>query len=423
MGVNIKDYLIINEQENKLRKKSSGGIRSYTFEKIFDNGSDFIIKRISSTGIERQLCFIADKNLLFIRIPKEGRDKQVTGVGEITSFLQLGDLEFREMEFKNEFFNCRSTSSFAERMYSLHTRRPLERELVKYNLNPNDFFEGYCGSAIEYLSNVQFDLVLKVLRLLQKYPSVIQKKQINGNVIATLVYLAKTKSIDYVTIFLDELNKSDINLYFNLTWKNNSDRYVFDPLFKLLKDFNFDFRILCHYLLNDLYFQGIATLDGSIIGIYYDCLKLQQTIYDGKIKEKYPQHLKECHDKATLIFNLNAEFFTQKAVEKFKTECLEYEYTGKKYSIILAQDSGALIEEGINLHHCVGSYVERVKRGECAIFFLRENSALDTSLITIEVKEKSIVQVRGLCERLMTDEERLFVKEWCNIKKLNFERE
>ena len=146
---------------------------------------------------------------------------------------------------------------------------------------------------------------------------------------------------------------------------------------------------------------------------------MQKEIY-GKIKYKYPEHFKECHDKVTLIYNLNLKYFQEKKIEELNAHNKELEYFGKTYSIIVAKTSQDLIEEGINLHHCVGSYVERVKNGECSIFFLRKTDDIEASLITIEVKDNQVLQVRGLCERLMEDDERIFFKNWIKEKKLKF---
>ena len=142
---------------------------------------------------------------------------------------------------------------------------------------------------------------------------------------------------------------------------------------------------------------------------------MQVNIY-GKVKEKYPEHLKEFHDRVCLIFNLNQEYFKEQRVLKLKEHNKNLEFSNNKYTVFCAKTSQDLIEEG--LHHCVGSYVNKVNRGDCSIFFLRKVDEPDISLITIEVIDDKILQVRGLCERYMNDEERNFFNKWIKEKEL-----
>lgn len=73
-----------------------------------------------------------------------------------------------------------------------------------------------------------------------------------------------------------------------------------------------------------------------------------------------------------------------------------------------------LVGEGEALHHCVATYAEAVAQGRTSIFFIRRRDAAETPFYTLElnVKEKEVVQNRGLrnCDRL--PEVAAFEKEW-----------
>lgn len=76
-----------------------------------------------------------------------------------------------------------------------------------------------------------------------------------------------------------------------------------------------------------------------------------------------------------------------------------------------------LRQEGKTLKHCVSSYSKSCKNGICSIFSYRVkefNSLVTKSLLTIEVRNKSIVQVRGKNNRLATKEEKNVIKSWAN---------
>lgn len=185
----------------------------------------------------------------------------------------------------------------------------------------------------------------------------------------------------------------------------------------MIKNYNLNFKSYIDYLFDDLYIQGIARIEDNIISLYDDTLNMQSLMFEGKIKDKYPKHLKETHDKETLIYNLNVEYFEHQTAVKLHNTCKELEYSDDNYCIIVPEDSSELIDEGVSLHHCVGSYVDKVNRGKTSILFLREANRRNESLITIEYQDGVIKQVRGLCERYLNDKERKFFDKWC--KKFN----
>ena len=73
---------------------------------------------------------------------------------------------------------------------------------------------------------------------------------------------------------------------------------------------------------------------------------------------------------------------------------LDFEADGMK--IVLPSSPDEIIAEGQALHHCVGTYVERVAKHECIILFLRQSSNMDKPFYTLEIKNRKAVQVRGL---------------------------
>jgi len=75
-----------------------------------------------------------------------------------------------------------------------------------------------------------------------------------------------------------------------------------------------------------------------------------------------------------------------------------------------------LIEEGIAMRHCVGTYAERARSGEVIIFGVRTevDGGARKRALTIEVKPESraVIQVRGRCNRGPTRDEVGIVRCW-----------
>ena len=85
----------------------------------------------------------------------------------------------------------------------------------------------------------------------------------------------------------------------------------------------------------------------------------------------------------------NAEF--KAAVDKYKA----LEYKGKKYSIIAPESINAMIDEGMQMHHCIASYVDLVCNGTI-VLFLRKTESLKESFISFEISsEGEFVQIKG----------------------------
>lgn len=113
------------------------------------------------------------------------------------------------------------------------------------------------------------------------------------------------------------------------------------------------------------------------------------------------------------------EIIKYKDEDEFKKD-LVHNYS--KTVIVELTTQKELYQEGKTLKHCVSSYVYSCVKGTCQIFSLRRkeyNQLSLKSVLTIEVKnERSIVQVRGSCNRLPTIDEKNIIKEWARIEGL-----
>ena len=84
--------------------------------------------------------------------------------------------------------------------------------------------------------------------------------------------------------------------------------------------------------------------------------------------------------------------------EDFKAAVAKYkhlEYKGKTYSVIVPDSVTAMINEGMQMHHCIANYVDLVCNGTI-VLFLRKNENLEESFVSFEVSEDGeFVQIKG----------------------------
>lgn len=190
----------------------------------------------------------------------------------------------------------------------------------------------------------------------------------------------------------------------------------FEGIYKLLSGHNYDLIKLRQYLTDEIYtYQGIESpYEGFRILTDYVtiCDRMNAPI------EKYPKSLKLAHDIANknlkiVISEIEAKEFENVVLSK------EYKllaYKGKKYQVVTPKNAEDVINEGRKLHHCVGSYVNRIRKNETKICFMREIDSIDTPLITLEVRDGYLTQYRGNCNRCPSNGEMEFIKEYAKSK-------
>lgn len=151
----------------------------------------------------------------------------------------------------------------------------------------------------------------------------------------------------------------------------------------------------------------------AVVSEYRDyldmCVKLDYSMSNSYVL--YPKNLREAHDKAQgrLKAEANARMRRDfKAAMEAIAEHLDYEQDGMK--LILPSTPEELAAEGNALHHCVGGYAGRVAKHECVILFLRQCGDADKPFFTVEVRNKKVVQVRGMGNCGPTPEVEAFMK-------------
>ncbi len=71
-----------------------------------------------------------------------------------------------------------------------------------------------------------------------------------------------------------------------------------------------------------------------------------------------------------------------------------------------------LFDEGRTMNHCVYSYIGSCVSGKCRIYSLREQST-QGSILTIEVRNGTLVQIKGKGNRRMQSDEQNVIEQWC----------
>ena len=105
------------------------------------------------------------------------------------------------------------------------------------------------------------------------------------------------------------------------------------------------------------------------------------SIYDIKTSEQ----IKHLHDQINDIYKINESKLFSERYLKVKETFPKYEFSDEEFTIFYPEKPEDIVREGSELHHCVGSYIKRIIKGNNIILFLRKNEELDKSLVTVDI--------------------------------------
>lgn len=145
-----------------------------------------------------------------------------------------------------------------------------------------------------------------------------------------------------------------------------------------------------------------------------------------KVHDRTAKEYQALQDKKAAAERKRKEREAKKRMEQTKAalaEILEtngenkdaFSLKGKGLILVVPKSVDDIKAEGAALHHCVGTYVERVAKGETSIFFIRKQDAPDKSYYTMEWKNDKVWQCRGLHNCDMTPEVKAFTKAFESI--------
>ena len=159
---------------------------------------------------------------------------------------------------------------------------------------------------------------------------------------------------------------------------------------------------------------------------YRDFIKMVNAMGIRQQVKLYPatlEDLKRMHDDAVVVFNLNKNKYKRDAfiarTEGWKK--MEYENEDFEFVVVAPEKPEDLAVEGLELRHCVKSYIDRVANGQTNVLFIRRKDDAAKPFFTVEVSnDRTIRQVHGFANRNASTEPNMveFVHRWARNKRL-----
>lgn len=225
----------------------------------------------------------------------------------------------------------------------------------------------------------------------------------------------------------DELGDKSVRYMEKFAEKNASiwlnENYFIEKAIKLINEASVSIDKLYKYLYEDAPMQqGLynPTYTLSLLEDVYELTKTLNIAFD-----RSPKSLEKYHDVLTREVKIIDDRKNDSNIAKVsrKYEYLEEinEEEEDSFSILLPRSAQEIITEGKKMHHCVGTYVERMARESSIILFLRKTTFLTAPFVTIEYNPSgnNIIQIKANSNTRPSSEAIDFVKSWAkkrNIK-------
>lgn len=154
--------------------------------------------------------------------------------------------------------------------------------------------------------------------------------------------------------------------------------------------------------------------------IYKDYLEMAQKLaynYKSK-KDLFPRNLIARHDKMQTKIKVTEDMNTQFAAYLRYYELSKYTYEDGKYIIFPATSIDSLKDEGTQQGNCVGyMYLKPYIEKQTEIFFIRKLDDITKSFITLEYKNKNVVQKELPHHSREFEQEHLdFIDKWLGFR-------
>lgn len=230
---------------------------------------------------------------------------------------------------------------------------------------------------------------------------------------------------------------------------NNVDNATFDKFFDLLYGLastsNYNKNNISEFVVSakkmyslDAIYNGLkvisilnTTSNSHEITLLRDYVRMVEKLDDAKsfplkinastTLEDIKNQIAVAHDAVIGVYNLKRDEIKAAQFGKAVKKCEKWVYEEDELTVIAPTLPGDLAKEGIELHHCVKSYIEKVANGKTNIMFIRKKTELDKPFFTVEVGNNGVVeQVHGFGNRNANTEPGLedFVSRWAKDRKL-----
>jgi len=284
--------------------------------------------------------------------------KQLDVYNQLCYFYYLGQKEYYVL---CEYLIKNNMSSKIAELNPVFTKKPIP--------SPKDVFV-LSKVSMEMIGNRNDKELINILTKCEKD----SKISVNGIKIIYDVLQAYNKVDSYETAF-------------------KAYRYddMFTAVYGIIQNFDITPKVLMDKCIRATFYENMEPSNYLRIIIDYFQMSKQLGIV---IDRKLPQDVIRRHD----LLQSQIEYVENVQIEKMfnnqialNERLLKHMPTSKDLTIVCPKNPNDLIQEGLEMHHCVGSYIGRVAEGYSKIFFIRSKTNLNMPLVTVELNQNNLL--------------------------------
>ena len=396
----------------------------------------------------RQLWFDLSDNK-FKRPLKDGSLKEVVDTG-VASFFRKMDVGEVKNSFSDEVYRKlvervvnhekkRENSNFATIFRKIHEYMHLESYLLldiklTYSRMPFDNpVSQFSKPVIRFMRESGFIFGNRWENAYKKYTKLMTD-------LCTYIMEKYHDDLLIYKHFYDIVENSMVDKLEILTTPLGEKTKVEDYYLRHEVGFGAEYKSLFDFVIRCIAVEAMNARD--VIDEYYDYLKMASKIkqlkhiarlreagdmtttinqiglVDYKKIEKYPRGLTIRHRIVTRNYNVMQQQYDSSKFSAMVDH--DYDYEEEEYCVVTPHKPDDIKNEGTELNHCVGSYIESVLQGRTQIMFMRKSDKLHESLVTLEIRSKTIQQARGYGNREVNEMEREWLEKFAKAKNLNY---
>lgn len=192
-------------------------------------------------------------------------------------------------------------------------------------------------------------------------------------------------------------------MYICSDWDRNEHRYrIGNKFFNICERYGYTPKSLLNYIDYLVTYEAISPdYPSKILGEIDDNCNMLSQMSDKY--DRYPRHFLTSHQITSRTYQRWKEQFNEELFSKRVNKKMEIVING--YKFIYPSKTEDIKKEAVQQSNCVVSYIDRVINGQCDIIFMRNANTPNESLVTVEIRNKKVVQARRRFNESVTDEQ------------------
>ncbi len=358
------------------------------FELALANYPDFVVRR-STARTEKLLVIMPSQNVYYIKTIKNGvENKEQLTKKLFTQFTQ----GMKEIDLPDDFWihNIEGSAWWYD-----HVMDILNYPSIRKAISGRYYYPGI--DAI-YQYNAALTEIESLFRAFPEKSEVL------------------TRNYQVVKMFIDEFgyeNTKDYMRESEISLVNEEDIFTYNLQYLFRVGCSFKYNSFKEYMLYMSVRFGYGDRLNSFCSEWRDILDMQQQLYRGKIKEKYPDNFSDYHNQLAYKCRLHRQEIDKEAFERRYPEASRFEAKIKEYAFIAPKEPQDFYDEATAQSNCLASYVTTYAKGTDYIFFMRLAKEPEKSLVTIELDlDGTLKQAYRAYNKPVSVEEREVINKW-----------